>query len=139
MAKSPRVNKSKDEIAAQIKQTQRIERQKTLARLMFPFLEGMKTIYEAQTVVMALSGFIKAALAQKSAEIVVKDLTIDLSKEEDSEVKSAIIALQGLLQTENADDAAALLERFGNGLGQFSSKKYMDNPMSSISVDEFVA
>lgn len=139
MQKKPRVNKNKDEIAAQMKQDARIARQKVLARLIFPFIEDQKTIYNAQTVVMAASGFIKAAVAQRMTELVVKDLAIDLSKEDDGPIKSAVQALLGLLQTENADDAAALLERFGNGLGQFSSKKYMENPMNIIPIDDFVA
>lgn len=139
MVKKPRVNKSKPELEAEILRKQKVDRQKVLARLIFPFIEDQKTIYDAQTVVMATSGFIKAAIAERMTQLVVKDLAIDLSKETDSPIKAAVEALLGLLQTENADDAAALLERFGNGLGQFSSKKYMENPMSIIPIDEFVA
>jgi hypothetical protein len=139
MIKKPRVNKPKEVLVEDIQRKQRVERQKVLARLMFPFIEGLPTIYDAQTVVTALAGFIKADVARKMTALVVKDLTIDLSKEEDGPIKAAIIALQGLLQTENADDAAVLLERFGNGLGQFAAEKYMKNPMNVVVVDEFVA
>lgn len=139
MLKKPRVNKSKPELEAEILRKQKIDRQKVLARLIFPFIEDQKSIYDAQTVVMALSGFIKAAIAERMTKLVVKDLTIDLSNEADSPIKASVEALLGLLQTENADDASALLERFGNGLGQFASKKYMENPMNIIPVDEFVA
>ena len=134
-----RVNKSKEDLKVQMAHTQKVEAQKKLARLIFPVIASMKTIYDAQTVVNALAGFIKADQAAQVAAMKVKDLTIDLSKEKASEIKAAILALREVFFYENASDAAALLERFGNGLGQFSANAYMKNPMSDIKMEDFIA
>lgn len=139
MQKKPRVNKSKEEIAAQLAHKQKVDRQRVLARLIFPFIQDQKTIYDAQTVVNALAGYLKQDFETKTRAIVVKDLTVDLSKEEESPIKTAVLNLQGLLQAESADSAIEILQLVGNGLSQFASKKYMENPMNIIPVDEFVA
>jgi hypothetical protein len=134
-----RVPKNKEELRAEMARIEKIERQKVLARLIFPHIADQKTIYDAQTVVQALAGFIKQELALKASNIIVKELPVDFSNEKDSPIKKAMVDLIVLLQTEKADDCVALLERFGSGLGQFSASKYMENPMSSVNVDDFVA
>lgn len=134
-----RINKSKEEIAAQMKYNQEIEHQKKLARAMFPILSSQETIYDAQTVVAALAGFIKADMEDKIAALKVKDLEIDLSKEKDSPIKTAMLELRKLFEKESADDAAKLLERFGTTLSQYSSKEYMKNSMDTIKMDDFIA
>ena len=139
MQKIKRIPKSKEELKAQMAHMQKIERSKKLARLIFPVVASMKTIYDAQTVVMALSGFIKAGLAEKMTAFTVNDVGVDLSKEKKSDVKAAVFALVTLLEDENADEMTALLERFGRGLGEFASKKYMENPMSVIKMEDFIA
>lgn len=140
MAKTPRINKTKEDISAQMAHTQKIERQKVLARLVFPFIQDQKTIYNAQTVVNAAAGYIKQELALKASNIIVKELTIDISRDKgDKVLKDAVINLVNLMQTEKADDAVALLERFGNGLGEFSASKYMENSMDIIKLEDFVA
>lgn len=137
--KKPRVNKKKEELVADIEKTQRIERMKVLARLIWPFLEPQKTIYDAQTVLNATAGFLKQEFNKKAELIIVKDLTVDLSQEEDGEIKTAIEHLLQLLQTEKAEDTIALLERMGNSFGQFGALAYLKNPMSVMNRDEFIA
>lgn len=139
MEKKKRVNKTKDELAEQIAKTARIERMKVLARLVWPFIQDQKTIYDAQTAVNAAAGFIKQELQAKTEQIIVKDLPIDLSNEKDSPIKAAVENLIQLMQTEKAEDAANLLEKMGNSFGQFAASKYMANPVSWISMDEFIA
>jgi|ERR1700761_2272178 len=134
-----RVNKSKEEIAAQMKYQQEIEHQKKLARAMFPILSSIETIYDAQTAVAALAGFIKADMEDKIAALKVQDLEIDLSKEEDSPIKTAMLELRKLFDGESADDSAKLLERFGDTLAKYASKEYMKNPMDIIKMDDFIA
>lgn len=138
-AKTKRVPKSKEELKVQMAHLQRVEKQKQLARLVFPVVASMKTIYDAQTVVNALAGFVKAELADKLSTYRVIDLDITLSKEKDGPIKAAILALRDVIETETAEDAAALLEKFGNSLGQYSSSQYMKNSMKSIKMDEFIA
>lgn len=139
MQKQPRKNKSKAELQAELDHKAKIDHQKTVARLIFPFIEDQPTIYDAQTVVNAAAGYIKYGTQQKAIALSVKDLSIDLSKEPVSPLKTAVENVLNLLQDENADGAVALLERFGSGLGQYASVQYMKNPMNIIPVDEFIA
>ena len=139
MQKKPRINKTKAELQAELEHKAKIDHQKTVARLIFPFIEDQPTIYDAQTVVNAAAGYIKYGAQQKALELSVKDVSIDLKKEPDSPLKTAVENVLNLLQDEQADSAVALLERFGNGLGQFSAAKYLKNPMNIIPVDEFIA
>jgi hypothetical protein len=90
-------------------------------------------------VISALSGFIKSGIANKMSQLSVKDIVIDLSNEKDSAIKTSLINVRGLLELENADEMASLLDRFSNGLGQFSSGEYMKNPMNIINIDNFIA
>ena len=137
--RAKRTNLSKEQIREQMAHNQKIERQKVLARNIFPLITEQESIYDAQTVVQALAGFIKQELHLKVSQIIVKDLPVDFSKETDSPIKASMLAVLELLKMEPADDVVALLERFGTGLSQFSASKYMKEPMSVISVDDFVA
>lgn len=139
MNKKPRVNKTKEQIVADVKHIEKVQREKALVKLMWPFIESQKTIYDAQTVLQALSGFIKVEMDKKSSELIVKELSIDLSKEKDSEIKTAVLKLLGLLEIEKAKDTASLLERFGNILAQYSAGEYLKNPMSMVSLDKIIA
>lgn len=134
-----RIPKTKDELKAQMAHLQKIEKQKKLARLVFPLVASQKTIYDAQTVVNAAAGFIKAALAEKMTDFKVKDIEFDLSKEKDSPIKDGVLNVLALLHEENADAVTALLERFGNGLGQYASSEFMKNPMSKVKMEDFIA
>ena len=74
--KPKQIHKKKEELLAEAKHLQKIEREKTLVKMMFPHIENQKTIYDAQTVLQALSGFIKLGIEQKTAEIKIKDIKI---------------------------------------------------------------
>lgn len=122
-----------------MQRSQKVEKQKKLARAIFPMLSSQKNIYDAQTAIQAVAGFIKLGIANEMAKLNVKDVEFDLSKEKNSSIKDVMLQIHAFLCEENADDAVALLERFGNGLGQFSSREFMKNDMSFIKIDEFIA
>ncbi len=130
---------TKDQIAAQQDHLRRVERDKALVKLMFPFVEGQSTVYNAQTALIALSGYLKAKLDKVTSELKVSDLKINFEKEEETEIKWAMINLLGLIEQEGARDMSSLLERFGNSLAQFSANEYMKQPMSVITVEKIVA
>lgn len=139
MPKKSRVNKSKDQILAEMENQTRIEHMKVVARKIFPLLKGQKSIYDGQTAVNAAAGFIKQELEEKIDLIKVGDLTVELGKEKPSPIKTAVEQIIEILKDESAGDAAALLERMGNSLGQYSSGEYMKQPMSKIPMDKFIA
>ena len=138
MQKEKRENKSKEQIAAQLKQAEKVKRDKILVKLMFPFLTDMKTVYDAQTALMALSGYINAELTNRIEKLKINDLRLDLSKEEVSEIKDTMIKLMGQLETENAEDMADLLERFSNILPQIGAREFLKGPMSTLKIEDIV-
>lgn len=138
MLKKSKVNKSKEEIIAQTKHLERVKWEKTIAKLLFPFMAEMKTIYDAQTVLNATAGYINLELQKKLTEIKVSDLEVDISSEPESEVKSVMLKFLGQLETEKAKDVIDFLERYGKGLGQYASAEYLKNPMSIIKVTDLV-
>ena len=106
---------------------------------MFPLLANQKSIYDAQTVLAALSGYAKASLDKKLQEILLGDLDIDLSHEDSSEIKTSMLNLLDLLAAENAKDMLMLMDRFGDTLAQYSAHEFMKKPISEIKVDMIVA
>jgi len=134
-----RINKTKDEIAKEMAHKQMVKQQKVQAAVIFKCLEGVDSIYDAQTVVNALSGFIKYELSVKEASLKVNDLLIDMKNEPDSKIKEAIEKLKVELQDKNAKDISLLLQRFGDTLGHFSANKFMKNPMSEIKIEDIIA
>lgn len=144
MAKTPikkaakRKNSTKEEIVAQIEMDAKVAHLKNLIRAMFPYLEPVDTIYDAQTVVNALSGFIQAHVEKKLSEIKLSDIVIDLSKEEESKIKTSILALMELLKDEPASDLSKTLERLGRALSEFGANKFLKQPMTEISITDIV-
>lgn len=116
-----------------------VKKQKEVARRIFSKLTGLDTIYDAQTAVSALSGYIKYELAVKEMGLKLNDLLIDLKNEPKTKITEAIDALKVELQEENAKETAGLLERFGNTLAQYSAAQHLKNPMSSMKVEDIIA
>ena len=135
----PRVNKTKDQIAEQLKYTQKIDRERSLCKSIWPLIDHQASIYDAQTALNALSGFITAYIQKKIDDIKVEDLALDLSKEPDNEIKQAVVEMIGLLGPENAKDTASLLERYGKTLAQYGANQYLKNPMSVLKIEDIVA
>lgn len=134
-----RIPKSKDELKAEMEKNQRVSLQKKLARDIWPLIENLKTIYEAQTAVNAAAGYIKLELALKMTTVLVKDLTVSLKSEKKSDIKLSVQRIVDLMSDQSADDAVALLERMGNGFGQYAALQYLKNPMSDLDIDDFIA
>ncbi len=121
-------------------QVAKVQRQKALCKLMWPFLHSKSiSIYDAQTVVNAVGGYLKYELEARMVGITVKDLAIDLKNETDSEIKTAMTHILEVFEGENAKDAADLLERFGKTLGGFSAHTYMKKPMTELKVEDIVS
>lgn len=138
MPKKPRVNKTKTEIALEMGKQERVKQEIALVKSIFPFIQDLASVYDAQTALSALSGFITFDLQKKNDALKVSDLNVDLSKEEASVIKDSVQNILGLIVNENARDAASLLKRFADTLAQFSANEYMKQPMKIISVEQIV-
>lgn len=139
MQNEKRLNKSKEEILADMQHQQKVAHIKEIARAVYPLLENVDSIYDAQTSVNALSGFIAAEIEKSVAKIKLNELEIDLSKEEDSKIKTSIVAIMDLMKDESAQELSETLERLGTTLQQFIINKHMKEPMSTIKIDDLVA
>ncbi len=105
---------------------------------MFPSIAKVDTIYDAQTVVNALAGFIDAHVEEKVRGIKLSDITIDLSKEEDSKIKTAILEVIATFPDESAQELSETLERVGRMFSQYAANKFLSQPMSTMTVDDIV-
>ena len=138
--KNPIKRKSKAEIVTEMQQRQKVEHEKDLAKIIWPLIavDGL-TIYDAQTALAAAAGFISFEVQKKTEEYKVSDIVVDLSKEKDSEVKTAVVNILALLKDEKADTSAKLLERFSKTLGMYSANVYMKNKMDVLNLKDIVA
>lgn len=139
MSKAKRIPKSKDELKATMEKDQRIARQRKLVRELWPLIEKLDTIYDAQTAFNAASGYIKYELSIQMSKVSVKDLKISLKDEKASDIKDSVFNILELLSFESASDVADLLEAVGNKIGQFGAYQYLKNPMTDLKLDDFVA
>jgi hypothetical protein len=99
-ASKKRTNLTEHQILMEMQSQERISHTKDLVRKMFPAIEGVDTIYDAQTVVHALCGFIMPHIENYMSKIKMSDLPIDLSKEDDTKVKKALEELLVILKDE---------------------------------------
>lgn len=134
-----RVNKSKEQISEEIKYTEKVTHLKEIVKQIFPVIANVDTIYDAQTVVNALSGFIEAHITNKLNEVKLSEITIDLSKEEESKIKTAIEQLVAMFPDESANELSETLERFGKSLSQYAAHTFMKQPMEILKVEDIVA
>lgn len=139
MPKKPRINKSKEQITEEMQRNAKIQHDISLCKLIWPYLETLDTIYDAQTVLNGLAGFISSGLEKKIAGIKVSEVEIDLSKEEESKIRTAFISLMGLLEIEDAKASSDLLIRFGSTLSKYGAAQYLKNPMSTLKVEDIIA
>ena len=133
-----RRNKSKDQIVEEMKHKDNVAHIKDVVGKIFPLLK-VDTIYDAQTVVNALSGFIMAHTEAKLKEIKLNEVTIDLSKEDESKIKTSMLAIIDLMKDEGAKELSEILERLGKTFSQYGSHEFLKKPMSAISIDNILA
>lgn len=134
-----RVNKSKEQIQSDIAQQQKVAHIKEVVRQLFPTVEVLDTVYDAQTAVNALSGFIAAHIENVVAKIKLSELPIDLSQEEDSKIKTAIVEIMEMMKDESAQELSETLERLGTTLQQYIIHTHMSAPMSTITIDNLLS
>jgi c-di-GMP-related signal transduction protein len=138
MLKKPRKNLNKDEIKAKIAQEAKIAKLKEIVAKVFPLIEDTATIYDAQTVLQGLAGLLSAGLETKITEFKVSDIELDLSNEEKSAITDKVQEVYDLLKDESANDVPETLDRLGGALQQYTTSKYMKNPMSEIKITDIM-
>lgn len=131
--------KSKGEVEAGIKLVQSVQRTKVLARMIYPYLEGLDTVYDAQTAVNAASGHIKYGLVKAEDKLKISDLEMDLKTGKDSAVKQAVIHILTMFEHEPASEIQKVLELMGNKFPEHVATVGLKQPMASIPMNDFIA
>ena len=136
--KMTRKNKSKEEIMTDIKQREKVAHIKEVVKKVYPLL-AVDTIYDAQTVLNAIQGFIKVDLEERLDAIKLSDLKLDFSKESDSKIKTAMEVIVKELADEPADEFSQTIERLARAFSDFGAQKFLKNDMSSLKIEEILA
>ena len=134
-----RTNKTKEQIVTDLKQIEKVKHIKQVVRDIFPKLESVETIYDAQTVLNALQGFIKVELEKELDKIKLKDLDLKFKEEKDSKIKKAMVEIVRFMADEPADEFSQTIERLSRVFSDFGAQKFLKNPMSEIKLDEILA
>lgn len=138
-AAKKRQNMTEHQILMEMQAKQRVEHAKDIVRGMFPILEEVETIYDAQTVVNALCGFIMPHIENYMSKIKLSDLPIDLSKEEDNKIKVALEKLLEGLKDEPAKQLMGVLDQFGAGFAKLGADRFLKQQMNTITIDDMVS
>lgn len=138
-----RVNKDKEQIKREMimdaKRKADQDKVRYIATTAFPFVEKVKTVYDAQTVFNAASGYISAALETEMSKIKVKELSIVLSKEKtNKDLHQAVESILSSLGDIAAEDVSEILQLMGKKLGDFVINKGLKEKMT-IKTADFVA
>lgn len=136
--KTPRINKTKEQILSDIKQKQKVEHIKEVVRKVYPLLD-VDTIYDAQTVLNAIQGFIKVDLEERLDKIKLSDLALNFDKEKDSKIKTAMQTIVKELADEPADEFSQTIERLARAFSDFGAQKFLKNDMGSLKIEEILA
>lgn len=138
-ANEKRRNLTKDEVASVMKHKDTVEKLKTLVRAVFPILETMDSVYDAQTVANGFSGLIQSEVEKKVLAIKLSDLVFNLDQEPEGKVKEAIKEIIAQFPDESAQYLAESLEKLGSTFTRFIADKYLKEPMSTIKINDLVA
>ena len=133
-----RINKSKEQIKAEMLLKAEISHEKQLATMIFPELQKQETVYDAQTLLHGLSGYIHHELENRTNKVLVGDLPVDVSKEKEGAIRDSFKTILEMLKEEKADNVVKLLKRYGDMLGYYGSVQFLKNPMSIIKEEDLI-
>lgn len=135
----PKKRKSKEDVIAALAHKSFIDRQRNVAKSVFPLIEGLPKVYDAQTAFNAAAGYISYELEKKQNSFKVSDLDIDLSKEPEGPMKDAVMAIFDTIKDENAMEVSKTLTTMGDKLPGFIANRGMLLSMDTVKMDDFIA
>lgn len=134
-----KVERSKEEIKAELNNKAVVTQEKKDAREIFEALKLVDTIYDAQTVALYVSGYLTFEIQKKSSQYVVGDLPLVTSKEKNKKLKASVEALLETIKFKNATEVASLLKRMGDTIAQYGAAQYLKKPMSEFKVTDIIS
>lgn len=136
MQKQKRVNKGKAQILAEIEQKSKISRQKEMVKRIFPLLGSLDTLYDAQTALMSVSGYIKEDIEKKMNVFKVNDIALDFKDEPKTKITEVMVAIKAELQTDCALEASDMLELFTNFIPNIAAEEFLKKPASELTLED---
>lgn len=133
-----RVNKTKEQLISESKRKAETDRQIVLAKKIFPFIATSKTVYDAQTILGALSGLLELEILRKTGEIKVSEMVIDFSKQPKGEITDIMKAIYDGLMNEGAESASKMLKVMSDKLPQYLANVHIKDSMDTIPMDKFI-
>lgn len=130
--------KNKDQIKAEILLKQELNVEENIARLIFPILKKQKTIYDAQTLLHGVGGYIFHELENRTNKIIVSDLPVDLSQEKEGAIRDGFAEILEITKDEKAEVMAKFMKRYGDMLGYYGSKKFLEQDVSVLNESDLI-
>lgn len=137
MPKPKRVNKSSEQVAAEMRQIQEVKRQRALTKdVIFPLLvKGSTSISNAQQMIQVLSMSIRQAFNAQMKDLKVADLKV--KEKIDPKVNQAdyYCELLTVLEGERLTDVINLLEGIENEIARLIKKETSERKLETLKTD----
>ena len=135
MLKPKRVNKSKNQILDEMARKAKVERQKQMVRRIFPLLK-VDTIYEMQTALSAVAGYLKEEIERKMGVFKVNDLPLDFKDEPKTKITESMVAIKSELQMDSAVEVMEAIELFANYLPSIGAERFLSKKSEELKVED---
>lgn len=134
--KPKRINKSKKQIVDEIELKAKVARQKEMVKRVFPLLKDLDNLYEAQTALMAVSGYLKEDIEKKMSIFKVNDIALDFKDEPKTKITEVMTSIKAELQNDCAVEAMDMLELFGNFIPNIGAEAYLKKPANELTLED---
>ena len=131
-------NKTKEENIEHIKAVEKAHKEKEITKRIFPLLQDCKTIYDAQTTLGAVAGFLQEGVQEELHKIIANQVTLDTSKVESETIKKAMEDIFKEIENEPAYVTSQILNKISSIFTAHGADKFLQNPMSSLPIEEII-
>ena len=137
MQKEPRVNKSKEQIKAELEMNEEAKSRKIFVKeKLFPFLlDHTESIDDAQILCEALAQTIRMAFNQKMVKTQFKDLGIKEMMNPDKDNAKKMIGLVELVEEENIASALRILDEIPNAITDKIRSEGKNRKLSELNLE----
>lgn len=137
MSNEPRVNKSKEQIAAEMKMNEEAKgRRIFVKKFLFPFLlENTESVDDAQILCEALSQTIRMAFNQKMVNTLFKELGIVEMMNPEAANAKKMIGLVKLIENENIATALRILDEIPQAINDKIRAESKDRKLADLKLE----
>jgi hypothetical protein len=133
-----RQNKSKEELLKEAEYRAIVTKKKELVKEIFPLLQKQKTLYDAQTVMGALAGFISQELKNKNDALILEDLNVDFKGLKEGPIRETVLAIYLSMNTEKAQMLSDLLNEMAEAFNKLGVHRFLNKEITEIKLDDLI-